>query len=245
MITRHFLFVLTFFALLGYATRGQSDSTKIRSFWLVYKMGRGHVNVADFQSWAVSEGLSDVASSSNNTLIGFDFLYNHNRMVYGINSDIELRSFNKTEPYYFSFTLRAGYTLVQEEKFAVKALAGLGAGYVNIRFENGEPRSIEELNADYSDPLARASMFVGRLEVIGSYTLGKFKSQNSTSGLYPVLYFSAGVTPTLDHKNWRYGEINLDIDSNSNFVGQPIEIPQFYKAHWFITIGFAVAIGKP
>lgn len=245
MIFRRILIAPAFLVLLGHSTYGQSDSTGIRSFWLVYKMGRGHANVSDFQSWAESEGLSDVPSSSNNTIIGFDFLYNHNRMVYGINSDIEIRSFDQTEPYYFSFTLRAGYTLVQDDRITVKALGGLGAGYANIQFENGEPRSIEELNADYNDPLARASMFVGRLEVIGSYTLGKFKSRNSASGIYPLLYFSAGVTPTLDHKIWRYGEITLDIDSNSNFRGQPIDIPQFYKAHWFVTLGFAVSIGKP
>ena len=208
-------------------------------------MGRSHAKVDKFKTWAMSEGLSNISSTSNNTFIGFDFLYHHNRMVYGINSDIELRNFNETEHYFFSFTFRAGYTALQRENFTIKTLGGIGVGYANIRFENGEPESIENLDANLNDPLARASMSVGRLEIMSSYTLGKFKSKNSNSGIYPLLYFNAGVTPTLSHNSWRYGEIILDIDDGGDFVGQPIDIPRFYKANWFVAIGFAVAIGKP
>lgn len=222
----------------------QSDSTKIRSWWLAYKMGGAQANVADFQKWAASEGLSNISSRSNNTLIGFDVLYHHNRMVYGINTDIEVRTFGQTEPYYFSFTLRAGYTIVQQERFLVKTLGGMGIGYAFVRFENGEPRSIQNLGTNYNDPLARASLLVSRMEVIGSYSLGKNKARNRSSGIHPLLYVNAGVTPTLSHGAWYYGEITPDIDGGGNFAGQPIDIPRFYQAQWFATVGIAIAIEK-
>ncbi|MEN1785941.1 MAG: hypothetical protein AAGF77_12480 [Bacteroidota bacterium] len=192
-------------------------------------MGIGYANASDFQQWATNEGLSNIASSSNNTLIGFDFLYNHNRMVYGINTDIELRNFDKAEPYYFSFTLRAGYKWIAQSGFTMKTLGGIGAGYANIRFENGTPRAIENLDEDYNDPFARASMLVGRLEVIGSYSFKASKGKKRNSGIFPLLYFNAGVTPTLSHYTWRYGEISWDLNRNNNFNGQDIDIPRFYK----------------
>lgn len=241
MLIREILIGLAFVMLFCISTQAQSDSVKIRSWWLVYKMGGAQANAAGFQKWAASEGLSNISSRSNNTLIGFDILYHHNRMVYGINTDIELRTFGLTEPYYFSFTLRVGYSIVQQERFQVKTLGGIGVGYAYVRFENGDPRSIQNLGTNYSDPLARAGLFVGRMEVIGSYSLGKNKVSR-IPGFKPVLSASAGVTPTLSHHAWYYGEIIPDIDGGGNFVGQRIDMPRFYQAHWFATVGIAIAI---
>lgn len=244
MLVRGIQITLAFVSLLCLPTQAQSDSTKIRSWWLVYKMGSAQANVSDFQKWAASEGLSNISSRSNNTLMGFDILYHHHRMVYGINSDIELRTFGQAKPYSFSFTLRAGYTIVQQERFLVKTLGGIGIGYVFVRFENGEPRSIQNLGTNYSDPLARASMLVSRIEVMCSYRLGKNKVSNRNPGIRPLVYVNAGVTPTLKHGAWYYGEITPDIDGGGNFAGQRIDIPRFYQAQWFATVGIAIAIEK-
>lgn len=243
MSIRGFQISLAFVLLFCLSMQAQSDSTKIRSWWLAYKMGRSQANVADFQKWATSEGLTNISSLIGNTLIGFDILYHHNRMVYGINTDIELRTFGQTKPYSFSFTLRAGYTIVQQERFLVKTLGGIGIGYVFVRFENEEPRSIQNLGTNYSDPLARSSLLVSRMEVMCSYML-KNKESNRNSGIHPLLYINLGVTPTLNHGAWYYGEITPDIDGGGNFAGQRIDMPRFYQAQWFATVGIAIAIAK-
>ncbi len=244
MIIRGIQISIAFVAISCFSTNAQSDSTKIQSWWLAIKMGSGKANTADYQKWAASEGVQNTSSSSNNTMIGFDILYHHNRMVYGINTDMELRTFGQAEPYYFSFTFRTGYTILTQERFVVKTLGGIGLGYAFIRFENGEPRSIKNLGTNYSDPFARASLVVGRMELICSYLLEKHTASKQGSGIHPILFVNAGVAPTLNHSAWYYGENIPDIDGGGNFTGQRIEMPRFYKAHWFATLGIAVSIAK-
>lgn len=231
------------FVLFSYLTaHAQGDSTRVRTWWLAYKIGKSNANVTEFSQWAFGEGLTNISGRSQNTFIGFDILYHRNRMVYGLNYDMELRSFGQTEPYYFSLTLRAGYTLLQRHKFLLKPLVGLGSGFAFVRFENGEPQSIKDLGADYTDPFARASLFVSRLEVMGSYSLGKDKTNKRGFSFHPLLYVTVGITPTLIHGQWFYGETIYDIDSETgSFVGQPIDMPRFYKANWFTGVGIVLS----
>ncbi len=218
------------------------DSLRTKSFWIAYKMGSAYSNVSDFQRWTVAEGINNVSATSRNTLIGFDMLYNHNRMVYGLNSDFELRTFGGAEPYFFNFCFRSGYTVVDQNRFQTKALGGIGLAYAFVRFENGIPTSLQDIDAKYSDPFARASAMIGRIEIIASYKLEKKIANPNRFPFRLILFFNAGVQPVLVHGKWNYGEMVMDTIDGSSFVGERIDMPEFYKANWFACGGIAMSI---
>lgn len=235
------LILLSTFCLLSLITEAKYDSSRRSSWWIAYKLGSTYTNVSEFQRWANSEGLSNISGTSRNTFIGFDIVFNHQRIVYGFNADFELRSLGRTEPYFFSLAFRSGYTLVDENRFQLKSLAGIGLGYAFVRFENGIPVSLQNISPKYTDPFARVSAMVGRLEAISSYSLGANNS-NKRFPFQPILFFNAGVQPVLIHGDWNYGEMIDDTIDGSSFVGEKIYMPQFYKANWFVSIGIALSI---
>jgi len=231
-------FVCFLSALLAEA---QSDSTRIRSWWLMYKIGSAQSNVSAFQRWALSEGVGGVSAVSRNTLIGFDILYNHNRMVYGMSSEFELRTFGETEPYFFSFTFRVGYQWLQASRFQVRSLGGIGAGYTLVRFEGQLPASLQNISANYVDPFARASLLIGRLELMASYNLYA-NPERRLLHFQPLLFVNAGMHPVLKHGFWNYGDSELDSFDGTRFVAQRIDMPKFYRENWFLTLGLALLI---
>lgn len=216
-----------------------SDSTRKSSWWFVYKYGSARGNLSQYKNWATAEGLNNISSFSNSRMISIDIIHNRNKMVYGINTDFELRSFGTSEPYFFSFTFRSGYTFFDNDHVQVKALGGFGLGYVFIRFENGMPTSLQDIATNYTDPFARAALFVSRFEVLTSYRLAKLNRQNRNFGIEINTMLNAGVQPVLSHGGWNFGENEPDIDG-SRFVGQRVGIPKFYKANAFINIGLAI-----
>jgi hypothetical protein len=230
--------------LMSVSAQAKEDSIRRSSWWIMYKMGSAISDVSGLQPWAASEGLTGISRSSRNYLFGFDILHNRNRMVYGISSDFELRTFGQTEPYFFSFTLRAGYTIIDQNLFQVKGLAGIGVGYAFLRFENGTPTSLQNLSTNYSDPYARANAFIGRCEVIASYSFSQTKRKNHGFLFRPVLFANAGFQPVLKHGTWHYGEPEMENIDGDRFVGQPINMPKFYKGNWFATVGIAISIAN-
>lgn len=233
------LSILCFSSLMAAA---KYDSTRKNSWWLAYKAGSNYSNVSAFQRWSSSEGLNNISGTSRNRFIGFDILFNHKRMVYGMNADFDLRSLGRTEPYFFSFAFRSGYTLVDEDRFQLKTLAGIGVGYAFVRFENGIPLSLQDISTKYSDPFARVSTMIGRLEVMTSYNLRSNRSNGNQWAFQPIIFFNAGVQPVLIHGQWNYGETVMDNIDGSSFVGEEIYMPKFYKSNWFVSIGLALSI---
>ncbi len=203
-------------------------------------MGTAQSNVSDFQRWCASEGVSNVSQFSRNTVIGFDILHHRGRMSYGFSSDFELRTFGQTEPYFFTFALRAGYLWMNSGRFQVRSLAGIGAGYALVRFENETPTSLQAISANYSDPFARASTFISRFELLASGNLFA-NEKRKLANVQPVVFVNAGVQPVMTHGVWNYGETEVDIDGN-RFAGQRIDMPRFYKGNWFLTVGIAMGI---
>jgi len=218
------------------------DSIRSRSWWLALKIGSAQSDVSEFQRWAAAEGVRGVTQFSRNAVFGFDVLHNRNRVVYGLSSDLELRTFGKTEPYFFSFTFRAGYQWYNSDRFELRSLGGLGVGYTLVRFENEVPNSLQNIASGYSDPYARASSWIARLEVLASYNFVNRSLHNNPS-FRPLLFVNAGVQPLLKHGSWYFGDNELGNDGNQ-FAGQRIDMPRFYKGNWFITIGFAVSVEK-
>lgn len=220
-----------------------SLATGSNSFWMTMRIGQGSADMSEFQAWCASQGVSDVTRTSKNNSIGFDLLYNHRRMVYGLSSDFEIPSLLTTEPYYFSFALRAGYTLTKTHpSLSLKALAGVGMGFAFVRFQRELPQSLRTIAANYDDPFARAGLFIGRLELLGSYQL-KSKPRQKLHPINPVFFVNASVSPTLHHGNWHFGETVQDIDGNT-FNGQRVDMPAFYKANWYIGAGLGMVINS-
>jgi hypothetical protein len=220
----------------------QHDTTRVRLWWLAYKVGSSQSNVSEFQKWTLTEGLTGVKSVSRNRMIGFDIMHIRNRMIYGLSSDFELRTFGGNEPYFFSLTFRAGYEFFHTNRLQLRSLGGLGAGYAFVRFEDGIPASLQDAHANYSDPYTYASALIGRLELLASYQLFRSK-ERKLFHFYPLIYVNASYQPVLSHGGWWLGEKVPDIDGD-RFVGQRIYMPKFYQGNWFLTVGAALSIGQ-
>lgn len=234
------VFVLLWLLVNGTVATASQDSTQNRSWWLAYKLGTAQSNVSEFQRWCASQGVPGVSQFSRNTVIGFDVLHHRGRVTYGLSSDFELRTFGKTEPYFFTFALRAGYLWINTGRLQVRSLAGIGAGYALVRFETGTPASLQSISANYSDPFARASTLVSRLELLASGNLFA-NEKRKVANIQPIIFINAGVQPVLTHGAWSYGETEVDIDGNQ-FAGQRIDMPPFYRGNWFLTVGIAMGI---
>jgi hypothetical protein len=232
---------LTILLLLAFQAAAGSDTTRNSSWWLAYKIGAAESSVPEFQTWAASQGVTGVSSISRNPTFGFDLLYNRNRMVYGLSSDFELRTFGRTEPYFFTFSLRAGYQLAEVGRLQLRTLGGIGASYAFVRFENQIPASLQNISANYDDPYARASAFVGRFELLASLNLYGNPDRKLLQ-FRPLLFVNAGVQPVFQHGRWSYGDSEPDSFDGTRFVAQRIDMPRFYRGSWFISVGFALAI---
>lgn len=238
------LIFLFLFCQVTELAAAKQDSLGTNSFWIGYKVGSAYSNVSAYQRWTVREGLNNISANTRNTLIGFDMLYNHKRMVYGLNADFELRTFGGAEPYYFNFAFRSGYTVVDQNRFQVKTLGGIGLAYAFVRFENSIPASLQDIDAKYSDPFARVSAMIGRIEALTSFKLQKKTVNHNRSLFQLIVFFNAGVQPVLAHGNWNYGEMVMDTIDGSSFVGERIDMPKFYKANWFACGGIAMSMGN-
>lgn len=240
---KHIVVLLIAFGATAIPLRAQDTVQNDRSFWMAMRVGKGFSNVRSFQRWCAQQGVDDVGASAQNNLIGFDLLYNRGRMVYGLSTDFELPSLMVTEPYYFSFAFRGGYRITRHPHLSLKALGGIGVGYAFVRFRNEIPQSLQAAAANYDDPFARAAMLIGRAEVLASYSVPS-KQRRTAMAMSPVFYLSAGVSPTIHHGNWNFGETITDIDGNT-FNGERVDIPKFYQANWFLTLGVGLSIGRP
>jgi hypothetical protein len=237
--------VILILAISLSAQLAEADTTRVTSWWLSVKIGSAQSDVSEFQRWAVSQGVSDVTGFSRNTLFGLDILHQRNRMVYGLSSDFELRTFGKTEPYFFAFSFRAGYHWLHSDRFELRSLGGLGIGYTLVRFEGEVPASLQSIAANYTNPYARAGSLIGRMELLASYNLLKQSPKNQIK-FKPLLFVNAGFHPVLKHGAWRFGDDEITMDGNQ-FAGQRIDMPRFYESQWFITAGvaFTVSVANP
>jgi hypothetical protein len=234
----HLVFLL--FSLIIQTAKATHDSTRETSWWFAAKIGSAQSDVSEFQRWAAAEGVPGVTQFSRNSVFAFDILYNRNRVTYGLSSDFELRTFGQTEPYFFSFAFRAGYQWYKSERIELRTLGGLGVGYTLVRFENEIPTSLQNIASGYSDPYARASSLIGRLEILASYSFLNRPSRNNPS-VKPLLFVNAGAQPVLKHGLWNFGDNEVAIDGNQ-FAGQRIDMPKFYKGNWFIAVGIAASV---
>ena len=227
--------------LFASAAEARPDTTRTSSWWFAYKVGAAESSIPEFQRWAASQGLIGISSISRNPTFGFDLLYNRNRMVYGLSSDFELRTFGRTEPYFLTFSLRAGYQLVEAGRLQLRSLAGIGASYALVRFENQIPASLQSISSNYVDPFARASTLVGRFELLASFNLYD-NPQRKLLQFRPVLFAHVGAQPVFTHGPWSYGDSEPDSFDGTRFVAQRIDMPRFYRGSWFLSVGFALAI---